>query len=180
MLGKGGRQIKAVGQAAREELEQMLEPRVHLFLFVKVRPEVARGPGALPRSSGIGVPRLTPMLWQDEGVVLAVRRHGESAAVVSVFTRAAMAATPGWCAAAPAAGRAGLRSPATALQVTWRARLAEQLGSFTRRAGSGAVAARAARPARSPGGLGAACALLEATLPERDPHPDLYRRVGRA
>jgi GTP-binding protein Era len=37
VLGKGGRQIKAVGQAAREELEKILEMRVHLFLFVKVR-----------------------------------------------------------------------------------------------------------------------------------------------
>jgi len=37
VLGKGGRQIKAVGQAAREELEIMLDARVHLFLFVKVR-----------------------------------------------------------------------------------------------------------------------------------------------
>ena len=39
VLGKGGRQIKAVGQAARAELEQMLGCRVHLFLFVKVRPK---------------------------------------------------------------------------------------------------------------------------------------------
>ena len=37
VLGKGGKQIKAVGQAAREELEEILEMRVHLFLFVKVR-----------------------------------------------------------------------------------------------------------------------------------------------
>jgi len=37
VLGKGGKQIKAVGQASREELEEILEMRVHLFLFVKVR-----------------------------------------------------------------------------------------------------------------------------------------------
>ncbi|MDP1628300.1 GTPase Era [Parvibaculum sp.] len=36
-LGKGGQTIKTIGQLAREELEQMLECRVHLFLFVKVR-----------------------------------------------------------------------------------------------------------------------------------------------
>ncbi|MFN4355255.1 GTPase Era [Parvibaculum sp.] len=36
-LGKGGQTIKKVGQLAREELEEMLETRVHLFLFVKVR-----------------------------------------------------------------------------------------------------------------------------------------------
>jgi GTP-binding protein Era len=37
VLGKGGRQIKAIGEAARLELEAILEARVHLFLFVKVR-----------------------------------------------------------------------------------------------------------------------------------------------
>jgi len=37
VLGKGGQQIKAVGAAARQELEAMLGQRVHLFLFVKVR-----------------------------------------------------------------------------------------------------------------------------------------------
>jgi GTPase len=37
VLGKGGRQIKAVGQAARAELERILDSRVHLFLYVKVR-----------------------------------------------------------------------------------------------------------------------------------------------
>lgn len=37
VLGKGGRQIKAIGEAARRELEEILGVRVHLFLFVKVR-----------------------------------------------------------------------------------------------------------------------------------------------
>jgi GTPase len=44
ILGKGGRQIKAVGQVARAELEQMLGCRVHLFLFVKVRPKWLEDP----------------------------------------------------------------------------------------------------------------------------------------
>ncbi|MCH7942384.1 MAG: GTPase Era [Proteobacteria bacterium] len=39
VLGKGGRQIKAVGRAAREELEVLFGRRVHLFLHVKVRPD---------------------------------------------------------------------------------------------------------------------------------------------
>ncbi|MFD2233783.1 GTPase Era [Phaeospirillum tilakii] len=37
VLGKGGRQIKAIGAAARAELEELLERRIHLFLHVKVR-----------------------------------------------------------------------------------------------------------------------------------------------
>ncbi len=37
VLGKGGSMIKKIGQAARKEIEELLEDRVHLFLFVKVR-----------------------------------------------------------------------------------------------------------------------------------------------
>ena len=37
VLGKNGRKIKEIGQLAREQLEAMLDRRVHLFLFVKVR-----------------------------------------------------------------------------------------------------------------------------------------------
>ncbi|MDX6748219.1 GTPase Era [Geminicoccaceae bacterium 1502E] len=37
VLGKGGRQIRAIGEAARLELEETLGARVHLFLHVKVR-----------------------------------------------------------------------------------------------------------------------------------------------
>ena len=37
VLGHNGTMIKKIGQAAREELEELLEQRIHLFLFVKVR-----------------------------------------------------------------------------------------------------------------------------------------------
>jgi GTPase len=37
VLGEGGQRIKTIGARARAELEHMLERRVHLFLFVKVR-----------------------------------------------------------------------------------------------------------------------------------------------
>lgn len=44
VLGKGGRQIKEIGQLARTELESVLGKRVHLFLFVKVRENWADDP----------------------------------------------------------------------------------------------------------------------------------------
>ena len=37
ILGKGGQQIKKLGSQSRLELEEILDRRVHLFLFVKVR-----------------------------------------------------------------------------------------------------------------------------------------------
>lgn len=41
VLGKGGRQIKAIGAAARAELEHLLERRIHLFIHVKVKEDWA-------------------------------------------------------------------------------------------------------------------------------------------
>ena len=55
LLGKGGHQIKAVGQAAREELEEMLATRVHLFLYVKVREKWTEDPERY-RELGIDYP----------------------------------------------------------------------------------------------------------------------------
>ncbi len=39
VLGKGGARIKAIGEAARKELEGLTGRKVHLFLHVKVKPE---------------------------------------------------------------------------------------------------------------------------------------------
>jgi GTP-binding protein Era len=39
VLGKGGARIKAIGEAARAELGQLLGRKVHLFLHVKVKPD---------------------------------------------------------------------------------------------------------------------------------------------
>jgi GTP-binding protein Era len=39
VLGKGGARIKAIGEAARKELEALMERKVHLFLHVKVKPD---------------------------------------------------------------------------------------------------------------------------------------------
>ncbi len=44
VLGKGGQRIKAVGTAARKELEKLMERRVHLNLFIKVRKQWIEDP----------------------------------------------------------------------------------------------------------------------------------------
>jgi GTP-binding protein Era len=45
VLGKGGARIKTLGQKSREQLEAVLDRRVHLFLYVKVRQNWAEDPG---------------------------------------------------------------------------------------------------------------------------------------
>jgi GTP-binding protein Era len=44
VIGKGGARLKAIGEAARRDLEAQLGQRVHLFLFVKVREDWRRDP----------------------------------------------------------------------------------------------------------------------------------------
>ena len=56
VLGKGGQTIKAIGAAARRELEDIIETRVHLFLFVKVRENWSEDPERY-REMGLEFPR---------------------------------------------------------------------------------------------------------------------------
>ncbi len=37
LLGKGGQTLKWIGEASRTELTELLDRKVHLFLYVKVR-----------------------------------------------------------------------------------------------------------------------------------------------
>jgi len=37
VIGKGGQTLKAIGEGARREISGIVEQKVHLFLFVKVR-----------------------------------------------------------------------------------------------------------------------------------------------
>ncbi len=53
VIGKGGKTLKAVGQAAREDLERMLEQKVMLRNFVKVK-ENWRDNNAIINSMGLG------------------------------------------------------------------------------------------------------------------------------
>ena len=112
------------------------------------------------------------MDWRDEGVLLVTRKHGESAAIIEVFT--------------PAHGRhagvvrggggrrfAPILQPGNQLSLNWRARLEDHLGAFT------AEPLRARAPALMSdrialAGLTATCALLSFALPEREPHAELY------
>jgi GTP-binding protein Era len=56
VLGEGGRTIKAIGQAARRDIAEAAEQKVHLFLFVKVRPDWADDPQRY-REMGLDFPK---------------------------------------------------------------------------------------------------------------------------
>lgn len=115
------------------------------------------------------------MEWRDEGIVLAARPFGESAAVVTLLTREhgrhAGLARGG-------AGRRGraLYQTGNRLQAYWRARLGEQLGSFTSELLE-AHGSRLIEDRRRLAALAAAAALAEGALPEREPHGPVYDRL---
>jgi DNA repair protein RecO (recombination protein O) len=112
------------------------------------------------------------MQWEDEAILLSARRHGEGALVLQVF--AAEHGRHGGL----VRGGASRKNKSTfqvgnLLAVTWRARLADQLGSFN----AELIAPNAALVMDQAPRLAAllsACALVEQALPDRDPHPDLY------
>jgi len=113
------------------------------------------------------------MDWREDGALLAVRRHGESAAIIEVFTE-----THGRHAGVVRGG-AGRRlgpvlQPGAQLDLTWRARLAEQLGTFTVEPIRGRAGALMGNPLAL-AGLSSVCALLAHALPERAAYPALYR-----
>lgn len=112
------------------------------------------------------------MEWCDEGVVLSARRHGETAAVVSLLTQSHGRHVGLVKGGAGKAGRGALQS-GNCLRVIWKARLAEQLGVFSWELEHACGTAWLHDPARL-GGVSAACAVAEAVLPERQAYPRAY------
>jgi DNA repair protein RecO (recombination protein O) len=117
------------------------------------------------------------MQWEDTGFVLTARRHGESALIVDLLTRA-----HGRHAGLVRSGQSpiarGMLQPGNEVAATWRGRLDEHLG----RIGCELVQAHAARFLDDAGrlaGLTSAAALVVAALPEREPHGDVYISFAR-
>jgi DNA repair protein RecO (recombination protein O) len=111
------------------------------------------------------------MQWTDEAIILSVRPHAETAAVVELLTRA-----HGRHLGLVHGGRSRkarpVLQPGNHVDVTWKARLAEHLGAVS-------VEARRGYGVEAMDDAGALTALTSLTsltheLPERDPHPNLF------
>lgn len=114
------------------------------------------------------------MEWRDEGALITMRLHGESAAIIEVFT-AAHGRHAGVVRGGASRKVAAILQPGTQVQVQWQARLDEHLGSFTVEPLASRAAILSDRLALA--GLNAVCALLHLALPERDPHPVLWGKT---
>ncbi len=111
------------------------------------------------------------MEWRDEGVVLALRKHGESAAVVEAMTRI-HGRHLGLVHGGRSRRQRPVLQPGNRLDFTWRARLDEQLGTYQVEPLE-MNAARMMESAVAVFALQTLAAHLR-MLPERDPHPALY------
>jgi DNA repair protein RecO (recombination protein O) len=116
------------------------------------------------------------MEWTDEGIVLGVRRHGESSAIVELLTRE-HGRHLGLVRGGAGSRMRPLLQPGNSVRAVWRARLDEHLGTYAIEG----IRLRAA------GLLAASHAVYGVThlasvarlLPERDPHQDIYEMLDR-
>jgi DNA repair protein RecO (recombination protein O) len=112
------------------------------------------------------------MEWRDQGILLGVRRHGEGSVIVEVFTE-----THGRHAGLVRGGAsrrmAPVLQPGAQVDLEWRARLEDHLGTFRVEPVKSRAWTMGDRLALA--GLNAVCALLLFALPERETHPVLYR-----
>jgi DNA repair protein RecO (recombination protein O) len=111
------------------------------------------------------------MEWTDEGIVLGVRRHGESAAIVELMTQA-HGRHLGIVRGGRSRRQQPVLQPGNRVGLVWRARIEEHLGTFAveplvLRAGTIMGSGLALQ------GINLVGALLR-LLPERDPHPPLF------
>src|SRR5277367_2491466 len=115
------------------------------------------------------------MEWRDEGIVIGLRRHGESSSIVEAMTRAHGRHT-GLVRGGRSPRLGAALQPGNSLGLVWRARLDEHLGAF-RVEPLSLRAGRLLSSALALAGLGYLGALLR-LLPERDPHEGLFDALG--
>lgn len=115
------------------------------------------------------------MEWRDEGIILGTRRHGETSAILEVMTR-----SHGRHLGLVRGGRSRrmqpVLQPGNRVDLLWRARLDEHLGTFQPEA-IALNAGRLLNSAVAVYGLQTLAAHLR-LLPERDPHAGLYETLG--
>src|ERR1700748_1539180 len=116
------------------------------------------------------------MEWADEGVVLWVRRHGESSAIVELLTRS-HGRHLGLVRGGAGKRMQAMLQPGNCVSAVWRARLDEHLGYYVIE-GTRLRAATVLASSHAVYGVTHLAALAR-LLPERDPHRDIYDLVER-
>jgi DNA repair protein RecO (recombination protein O) len=116
------------------------------------------------------------MEWTDEGIVLGVRRHGESSAIVELLTRG-HGRHLGLVRGGSSKRMRPMLQPGNSVRAVWRARLDEHLGYYVIE-GTRLRAATVLASSHAVYGV-THLASLARLLPERDPHEDIYEMLER-
>lgn len=111
------------------------------------------------------------MEWTDEGLVLAVRPHGDTAAIVELLTRN-NGRHSGFVHGARSRRLRPVLVTGNLVEAVWRGRLADQLGHFSLELRRSYGAEVMSHPAALT--LLTTVASLVRLVPERDPHPNLF------
>ena len=115
------------------------------------------------------------MDWRGTAILLSVRRHGETSAIIDVFSEE-RGRHAGVVRGGTSRKIAPILQPGAQLDVAWRARLEDHIGAFTvEPVRSRAALVMGDRLALA--GLNAVTGLLGFCLPEREAHRPLYRRT---
>lgn len=112
------------------------------------------------------------MEWSDEAIVLSSRPHGENAAVVALLTPG-QGRHAGLVAGGQGRNAQPVLQPGNRVRARWRARLADQLGHFTLELAASCAGGWLDNP-EILSIISSACAVTEASLPERQPMPGVY------
>ncbi len=112
------------------------------------------------------------MEWTDDGIVLSARKHGETSAIVTLLTQN-HGVHAGLVRGGAGKRKRGDLQPGNAVSAQWRARLAEHLGSYTCELHQ-AHAALVLDAPDALAALSAALAVVETSLPEREPHAQIF------
>ncbi|MHA6685244.1 DNA repair protein RecO [Mesorhizobium sp. A556] len=115
------------------------------------------------------------MEWRDEGIILGTRKHGETSAILEVMTRA-HGRHLGIVRGGRSRKQQPVLQPGNHVDLLWRARLDEHLGTFQAEPIE-MNAARLMDSAIAVYGLQLLAAHLR-LLPERDAHSGLYETLG--
>lgn len=114
------------------------------------------------------------MDWRDQGIILSVRKHGETSAIVEAFTPA-QGKHAGVVRGGVSRKMTPILQPGAQVDLTWRARLEDHIGSYMVEPVRSRALALSGR--LSLAGLNAVTGLLCFALPDREPHPALYERT---
>jgi DNA repair protein RecO (recombination protein O) len=116
------------------------------------------------------------MNWSEDGIVLTAREHGESAAILSLMTEG-HGRHLGLVRGARGPRARARYEPGNHVAASWRGRLDEHLGTYSCEVISSPAARWLDDPLRLDA-LAAATAMLDRVLPEREPHPALFRGLS--